>query len=580
ACKKAFSSIISQKLFTNSSFVCNGGGVYEGELLAAVCGVTTVPIVSARLVDFPDSPEDRNMGPIPNMMFATSEEPVGVRVVTYHSSSALKRIFNALDEEELVMVEAVPSLTEVVEEICSSSESDSDEIDGNGRDIFTKKKTLNPAHARNVDKRCIAHVNSLINEDSSRSIDEANLGWSDEEQDSKVDNLVARINANHQFTSSLFRGGLRQTDVERMRESCKSTSKSRKATYEEGSVHRRASHMTTAPPIEVPSPATVIAGVDDANAITINNVLRNLSEYSTPPRSNRVSQDENKTPSRKDPIAPGFVCGSLETETCAQSANSQNRGCQNAFQASLERNKRKRENSTGEPSFSLGLTQEEQNPGEEHIFVPDVPERDCISLSKVDDNIEEGQVSRKSKRQKTVPSNLVDDYHCGHHIMSRVREAQKHIFVIDDQSDITRKYAQLSVKLRDKLVINVAGLAVYANDIQLILQRPRLMSAKVMDILIRVARVAVCPHLPPEGPRSAAFLDTKFVSSINRTFPKFLKSRNKEAYMFPKGLKDIFPSKDDPKVHPIRYYFPFNVGMKHWVGICFDARTGVLTVLD
>ncbi|CAF2044413.1 unnamed protein product [Brassica napus] len=555
---------------------------------------------------------------------------------------------------QLVLVEAVPSLTEVVEEICSSSESDSDEIDGNGRDIFTKKKTLNPAHARNVDKRCIAHVNSLINGDSSRSIDEANLGWSDEEEDSKVDNLVARINANHQFTSSLFRGGLTQTDVERMRQSCKSTSKSRKATYvhphgqnieagnivglvmdkikpqlaymenkinlsggrvdgmegkvvlqvkemllnfkdemilsvtekvramikEEGSVHRRASHMTTAPPIEVPSPATVIAGVDDANAITINNVLRNLSEYSTPPRSNRVSQDENKTPSKKDPIAPGFVGGSLETETCAQSANSQNRGRQNAFQTSLERNKRQREDPTGEPSFSLGLTQEEQIPGEEHIFVADVPERDCISLSKVDDNIEEGQVSRKSKRQKTVPSNLVDDYHCGHHIMSRVREAQKHIFVIDDQSDITRKYAQLSVKLRDKFVINVAGVAVYGNDIQLILQRPRLMSAKVMDILIRVARVAVCPHLPPEGPRSAAFLDTKFVSSINKTFPKFLKSRNKEAYMFPKGLKDIFPSKDDPKVHPIRYYFPFNVGKKHWVGICFDARTGVLTVLD
>lgn len=50
--------------------------------------------------------------------------------------------------------------------------------------------------------------------------------------------------------------------------------------------------------------------------------------------------------------------------------------------------------------------------------------------------------------------------------------------------------------------------------------------------------------------------------------------------MFPKGLGDLFPSKDDPKVHPIRYYFPFSVGMKHWVGICFDARCGVLTVLD
>nr|VDD54918.1 unnamed protein product [Brassica oleracea] len=739
------------------------------------------------------------MGPIPNMMFATGEEPVGVRLLTYQSSNALKRIFNALDEEEvdiirrssfgklidiedkpifsgifaryllsrqlktkkkheiwfrfagkpvrfslrefaivtglpcgkyprkskmklkktisekpywpslfgkvevvtvssvikmlyhktvkdkeirikyaclallesvllptslkmkiarehqdevalsqntiavkgfalallLVMVEAVPSLTEVVQEICSSSESDSDEIDGNGRDIFTKKKTLNPAHARNVDKRCIAHVNSLLNEDSTRSIDEANLGWSDEEQDSKVENLVACINANHQFTTSLFRGVVRQTDVERMRESCKSTCKSRKATYvhshgqniepgnivglvmekikpqlaymedkinlscarvdgmegkvvvqvkdmfvkfkeemiisvtekvramfkDEGSVHRRPSHIPTAAPIEVPGPATVIASVDDANAITIGN-------------------DENLTPSKKDPVAPGFVCGSPEAETCAQSANSQNRGRQNVFHESLEGNKRQRENPTGEPSFSLCLTQEEQNQGEEHIFVPDVPERECISLTKVDDNIEEGQVSRKSKRHKTVPSGLVDDYQCGRHIMSRVREAQKYIFVIDDQSDMTRKYAQLSVKLREKFVVNVAGLAVYAKDIQLILERPRLLSTKVMDILIRVSCLAVCPNLPPEGSRSAAFLDTKFVISINKTYPKFLKSRNKEAYMFPKGLRDIFPSKDDPKVHQIRYYFPFNVGTKHWVVICFDARTGVLTVLD
>lgn len=54
---------------------------------------------------------------------------------------------------QLVMVKAVPSLTEVVQEICSSSESDSEEIEGTGRDIFTKKNTLNPAHARNVDKQ-------------------------------------------------------------------------------------------------------------------------------------------------------------------------------------------------------------------------------------------------------------------------------------------------------------------------------------------------------------------------------------------------------------------------------------------
>lgn len=103
---------------------------------------------------------------------------------------------------------------------------------------------------------------------------------------------------------------------------------------------------------------------------------------------------------------------------------------------------------------------------------------------------------------------------------------------------------------------------------------------QVIDILIRVARYATRSTLPQEGPRSAEFLDSKFVVAMNRSYTRFFKSRNKMAYMFPKGLRDLFPSKDHPKVHPMRYYFPLNVGNKHWVGICFDARCGVLTVLD
>ncbi|CAH8289900.1 unnamed protein product [Eruca vesicaria subsp. sativa] len=37
---------------------------------------------------------------LPEMMFAAGEEPIGVRVLTYQSSRALKCIVNSLDEEE------------------------------------------------------------------------------------------------------------------------------------------------------------------------------------------------------------------------------------------------------------------------------------------------------------------------------------------------------------------------------------------------------------------------------------------------------------------------------------------------
>ncbi|KAF2594771.1 hypothetical protein F2Q70_00042767 [Brassica cretica] len=174
-----------------------------------------------------------------------------------------------------------------------------------------------------------------------------------------------------------------------------------------------------------------------------------------------------------------------------------------------------------EPSFSLGLTQDEQVQGEVNIMAPEVDPGEPMSENNVDDNIEEEQVSRKSKRQKTVPSSLVDDYQCGPHILSQI-----------------------------------------------------------VDILIRVLCSDILHQLPPEGPRSADFLDTKFVAGIIKTYPKFLKSKKKEPFVFPKVLRDIFPTKDAAKVHPTWYYFPFNIAKKHWIGICFDAGSGIVIVLD
>ncbi|CDY11790.1 BnaC03g57880D [Brassica napus] len=57
---------------------------------------------------------------------------------------------------QLVIVEAVPSLTEVVQEADSSSESESDEEDGDRLPRKTKKQTLSPAHAREVDRKAQA----------------------------------------------------------------------------------------------------------------------------------------------------------------------------------------------------------------------------------------------------------------------------------------------------------------------------------------------------------------------------------------------------------------------------------------
>ncbi|KAF3539991.1 hypothetical protein F2Q69_00023861 [Brassica cretica] len=60
--------------------------------------------VNVQLVDCPHSPEEQAVRVIPEMMFAVGEEPVGVRVLTYLSSRAINRIYNALEEEEVQII--------------------------------------------------------------------------------------------------------------------------------------------------------------------------------------------------------------------------------------------------------------------------------------------------------------------------------------------------------------------------------------------------------------------------------------------------------------------------------------------
>ncbi|CAN7008986.1 unnamed protein product [Brassica rapa subsp. trilocularis] len=477
---------------------------------------------------------------------------------------------------QLVMVAAVPALTEVVQDSCSSSDSDSEDIDGSGRDIFTKKRTLNPAHARNLDKRTDVIVHSILVQDPERPIDEAILVRHDEVHDSRVDNLVEAIRRNYQFNNSCFRGGIRKIDVVHMREKVKSSAKCKRpkkgittSSEAENSVivdlvldkikpqidvlesnikigssrvdaieggvrkqvetllgkfkgemlsslkdivsevckdhlaaHKGPGNYQPSSPTNLIVPGCHTSHVADANAKTIENVLRDISQYSTPPRSNRICESVNPTPTRKQQVESGNVCGTPVIQSGAQSANSENRSRQQSFQHKLTPQNNK-DNIAEEPSFSLGLTQEEQIQEDIPILGQTCPDHVQLSQTNVDDNIEGISSSRRSKRQKTV-----------------------------------------------------------------------------VDILIRVLRSVILDQLPSEGSQSAEFLDTKFGAAIMKNFLRFLKSKNKESYIFPKSLSGIFPTKESPKVNPRKYYFPLNVGNKHWVGICFDAVCGTVTILD
>lgn len=62
--------------------------------------------------------------------------------------------------------------------------------------------------------------------------------------------------------------------------------------------------------------------------------------------------------------------------------------------------------------------------------------------------------------------------------------------------------------------------------------------------------------------------------------PKVFESKKKKSFKFPKGVVDFFGESDASPRLGIRYYFPLNVGKKHWIGVCFDTCRGKLYVLD
>ncbi|XP_013668641.1 uncharacterized protein LOC106372932 [Brassica napus] len=565
---------------------------------------------------------------------------------------------------QLVMVEAVPSLTEVVQEMCSDSEGDSNE-EHDGMSEKPNRKTLSPGHARNVDKETdlrnlhrlyiLVFVRSIIDEDPLRPIDESNLVWFDEEDDEKVNNMVYLINTNFQFTKSMFVGGLSKLDVDRMRETDNLTSKAKKSkklpvltpsndpgyiaslviekmkpefqtmdgnimqacrrvdsiegslvglvhsvfgklkeemlesvrhlitalTKEEGAAPATIPHNLTNTAVRQNGivPDSNSSPVIEANDQTIRNILGNLSSYSTPPNSPRLSQAENLTPKYNK---GGLYCearGDNVNDSFAPSAHSQNHQRAVEINQPLEEENRVHGPLMDMPSFSLGLAQEDALNGNHGITFKECVRHQPESIVKAVDNIEVQHQGRKNKRQKCVPHALFEDYECGPEIVSRVKKSQNFIFSSHERNLIHRKYARLLQRVNRHFVYKVGGVSVLGKDILLIAERSKFLTSKV-DILIRLVQYTVQQQFTAHTQHRDVFLDNTYASAITKTYPKFCKSRKKDTYIFPRGVVKIFTTRDDAFLQPTRYYFPLNVGKKNWVGICVDHHCGKITVLD
>lgn len=102
------------------------------------------------------------------------------------------------------------------------------------------------------------------------------------------------------------------------------------------------------------------------------------------------------------------------------------------------------------PSFSLGLTQEFHQTRELGDDVMGENEEHLVEKDNGDDTgeTEENLLCRKSKRIRTVPPQLLTDYHCEAAIINRAREVPIMGNGQYGLSDVHDKYKRLQILLK------------------------------------------------------------------------------------------------------------------------------------
>ncbi|KAG5414439.1 hypothetical protein IGI04_002006 [Brassica rapa subsp. trilocularis] len=348
-------------------------------------------------------------------------------------------------------------------------------------------------------------------------------------------------------------------------------------------------------------PENILSPMRESNDQIIDNVLENLSNYSTPPRSAKQCQgSEAESHRQRSPLSAGGHPEDSQRKNETSSIHSKKRMSAKqlskelsegsaTYHISFPRKVRSAGNADAGisqhasvcglsqtpqqggavdvflqheiPSFSLGLTQElgieqRQEAGDmghnNNIYVEEPIE------AVVCDN-EETLSCRKSKRRQHVPPQLITDYQCGTPIVNRAREGQL-LGMIG--------------------VINVGGLSVTGKDMVDIGERNRFLPGRVIDILTRVVAFNVNNEALGSIDTIPVFLDSRVQVLLGRNYPKFKKSKRREKYVFTKGVVDCVRKSSPRDIAVARWYIPFNVHRRHWVGLCVYIPSSKIYVLD
>ncbi|KAL0887002.1 hypothetical protein Bca101_010985 [Brassica carinata] len=233
------------------------------------------------------------------------------------------------------------------------------------------------------------------------------------------------------------------------------------------------------------------------------------------------------------------------------------------------------------PSFSLGLTQEV---GSQHNDEDEMGDNeDQLGEEGNGEGVGDARetlLCRKSKRIRTVPPQLLTDYQCETAILNRAREGQIFGNSTYDAADIQEKYNRLKLVLKKDCVINVAGLPVTGKDLLDIGERNRFLPGRVIDILMRGVAACVKNQVCDTSDTTTVFLDSRVPVLLSRNFPKFRRTKSGTHYLFTKAVIDMVKKSSNFNPAASRFYMPLAIARKHWIGICVDINAGKIYLLD
>ncbi|KAH0888733.1 hypothetical protein HID58_051162, partial [Brassica napus] len=535
---------------------------------------------------------------IPERIFKAGEEPTGVRVTPYHKP-CVSSVIRMLKKKTVTGTEL--RLKYAYLALLSSSSGSEDDV-GEEEDMIddenAEKKSISPGHARDIDAAGKAIVRSIISSGVLGVNEDLEFQWSDDEEDASVDNLLNLIEQGYQFTHSSFTGGVTKLDVIRLREETKAESLNRKTSKRK---HSSCSTIPDGIDIEVVAVVVKDSVKDDfsrvnSQLVTLRESTRSLETQVLSDLKEMLSKVEECSEniallsqgSARHPIfgAEGSHAGATPTACTANAATQTDID----FSTLVGKTVRPINHLTSpqvdsldpallfpKPSFSLGLTQEERG-------VLDKVVNACIGGSDeggAGDGSDDIQVQpeevglgcRKSKRQKNPPKSLLGNYECDKRFLNLGRQAAADSNTSGGNIDYSAKFSILLDKMKTPCSITTARWSLDSSEVYEMVERSTPLSAKVVDVLISHISGLFRSNSQPNHQSTCAFLDSQFV------YTKFSKVSKKESFRFPDivldaGLQNTSFAEAD------RYYFPFNLDNKYWVGVCVNMSTWAISVLD